>query len=101
MKFLTFLNDCTSVEDPGNERNRPASSNSPKSDYLETVESAKQETMGSTKTWDRKRPSKTDIVSRKSLSMDSDQDMCSKGNIKKDIGKERVSKLSGLLYTKT
>lgn len=64
-------------------------------------ESAKQETMGSTKTWDRKRPSKTDIVSRKSLSMDSDQDMCSKGNIKKDIGKERVSKLSGLLYTKT
>jgi hypothetical protein len=55
------------------------------------MESAKQETMGITKTGYRKRPGKINFISRKSLSMDSDQDMRGKGNIKKDIGKERVN----------
>ena len=56
-----------------------------------TMESAKQETMGITKTGYRKRPGKINFISRKSLSMDSDQDMRGKGDIKKDIGKERVN----------
>lgn len=53
----------------GNERNRPASLNTFKSNKLETMVSAKN--------------------------------LHGKGNIKKNIGKERVNKLFGLLYTKT
>lgn len=55
------------------------------------MESANQETMVITKTGYRKRPGKINFISRKSLSMDSNQNLRGKSNIKKDIGKERVN----------
>ena len=65
------------------------------------MESAEQTTMGITKTRNRKRPSETDIIYGRPLSMGSNQNLCCQSNLKRKAVASRTCQLLRLLYGTT
>ena len=61
---------------------------------METMESPKEKTMGLTETWNRKRPSKADSIHERSLSVDSDENLCIKSDKQRKTNPKRASQLS-------
>ena len=74
---------CVRLHENGNERHRCAPAHKTAGNHLETMESTEKAAVGIAETGNRKRPCETDIIHGEPLSMDSDENMCSQGNLKR------------------
>ena len=72
--------------------------------YLETMESTEKAAMGIEETGNRKRPCEADILHGRPLSMGSNENMCSQGNLKRKAvtgGKRKKPLIGGFEKSKT
>ena len=74
---------CIRLNENSNERHRRSFAYKTACNYLETMESTKETTMGIAETRHRKRPCKADGILWRPLSMGSDENMCCQGNLKR------------------
>ena len=74
---------CVRLNENGNERHRRSFAYKAKSNHLEAMESTVKTAMGIAEAGNRKRPGKSDSILRQPLPMDSDQNVCSQGNLKR------------------
>ena len=74
---------CIRLHENSNERRRRTFANKAAGNHLETMESTEKAAMGIAEAGNRKRPCEADILHRRPLSMGSDENMCSQGNLKR------------------
>lgn len=88
---------CVRLYENGNERCRRAFANKIAGNYLEAMESSEKAAMGIAETGNRKRPGEADSLYGRPLSMGSDENMCSQGNLKRKAVTGRAYQMLRLL----
>ena len=88
---------CVRLYENANERCRRAFANKIAGNYLEAMESSEKAAMGIAETGNRKRPGEADSLYGRPLSMGSDENMCSQGNLKRKAVTGRAYQMLRLL----
>lgn len=83
----------TRLDEDGNERHRRTFAYKTACDHLEAMESTEKAIVGIAETWHRKRPCEADGILWRPLSMDSDENMCGQGNLKRKAVTSRTCEL--------